>query len=142
MHPAGRPRPPHVTGDDGDGDDGDGPSTSDALIYLRRETKNSRGGNNFLSNSQILLFIFFFFFPRFPPQNPNLQPAVVAVGDLGHLRGDTRHLKVINLEDPTPWNVDVGGLGDVDDGIGLGARDVVEIGFISAVEAGLEKESK
>lgn len=141
MHPAGGPRPPHVTGDDGDGDDGDGPSTSDALIYLRRETKNSRGGNNFLSNSQILLFIFFFF-PRFPPQNPNLQPAVVAVGDLGHLRGDTRHLKVINLEDPTPWNVDVGGLGDVDDGIGLGARDVVEIGFISAVEAGLEKESK
>lgn len=93
-------------------------------------------------SEQFSNFPFFFFFPRFPPQNPNLQPAVVAVGDLGHLRGDTRHLKVIDLEDPTPWDVDVGGLGDVDDGIGLGARDVVEIGFISTVEAGLEKESK
>lgn len=74
MHPAGRPRPPHVTGDDGDGDNGDGPSASDALIYLRRETKNSRGGNNFLSNSQILLFFFFSlgFHPKTPTYNQQL----------------------------------------------------------------------
>lgn len=82
------------------------------------------------------------FFFRFPPPKPDLQPAVVAAGDLGHLGGDPRHLKVIHLEDPTPRDVDIGGLGDVDDGFGLGARDVVEVGFISAIEAGLEREPK
>lgn len=78
----------------------------------------------------------------FHPKKPNLQPAVVAVGDLGHLGGDPCHLEVIHLEDPTPRDVDVGGLGDVDDGFGLGAGNVVEVGFVSAVEAGLEKGPK
>jgi len=82
------------------------------------------------------------YFWRFPSPKSDSQPAAVAVSDLGRLGGDPRHLEVVHLEDPTPRDVDVGGLGDVDDGCGLGARDVVEVGFVSAVETGLEREVK
>lgn len=94
-----------------------------------------------ISKSLLLQFSFFFFLDshlKKKNKKPDSQPAVVAVGDLGHLSGDARHLEVIHLEDPAPRDVDVGGLGDVYDGVGAGAGDVVVVGFISAVEAGLK----
>lgn len=135
-----------LQGENGDRSNGDSPSVPVALVYLQEKKIHaswSIGEDN--TNFQILTFaILFFFFPRFTPQKkkkktkPDSQPAVVAVGDLGHLSGDARHLEVIHLEDPAPRDVDVGGLGDVYDGVGAGAGDVVVVGFISAVEAGLK----
>lgn len=105
------------------------------LMELLEETKTSRGGKSHKDTSIVP------FSQVFTPKH-TLQPAVVALGDLGHLSRDPRHLEVIHLEDPSPWDVDIGGLGDVDDGFRLGARDVVEVGVISTVEAGLEKGPK
>ena len=73
----------------------------------------------------------------FPLLESNSKPAPLVGGGLGLLSGDPDHLKDVDLEDPTSWHVDVGGFGDVDDGFGAGAGDVVVVGFISAVEAGL-----
>lgn len=77
--------------------------------------------------------------PFFPPPKSNSQPAPLVGGSVGLLGGYLDHLEDVHSEDPTSWHVDVGGFGDVDDSFGAGAGDVVVVGFISAVEAGLQR---